>query len=263
MPPSPGPAFSLLALMNLMSASAAADAFRPAVRPHARFLVRHLWLPLAATLALSAVLMAGNGDQWLADQLYRAEGGHWLLKDHWFTATLVHRGGKYASTAAAVGLLVFGLLARRSSRWRSWSRPALYLVLAVALSTAAVSLLKGLTHMDCPWDLAGYGGGRAFFGLFESRHGLPASGCFPAGHASAGYAWVALYFAALATRPRWRWAGLATGLGAGLLFGISQQLRGAHFLSHDLWTLATCWGVALGLSMWLLRPAARATGEAA
>lgn len=248
--------------MTLMPASTASEAF-PASRSHNRFLARHLWIPLAAALAFSAVLMAGGGDRWLAELLYRAEGGRWLLKDHWLTATVVHRGGKYASTAAALGLLVFGLLARRSPRWRSWSRAALYVVLAVGLSTAAVSLLKDVTHMDCPWDLAGYGGSRAFFGLFEPRHGLAASGCFPAGHASAGYAWVALYFAALAVRPRWRRAGLAIGLGAGLLFGFSQQLRGAHFLSHDLWSLATCWGVALGLYLTWPWPAARGTGDAA
>jgi membrane-associated PAP2 superfamily phosphatase len=39
----------------------------------------------------------------------------------------------------------------------------------------------------------------------------------------------------------------------GLLFGFSQQLRGAHFLSHDLWTLAICWGTALGLFLWFRR----------
>ena len=44
-----------------------------------------------------------------------------------------------------------------------------------------------------------------------------------------------------------RAGGLAVGLLAGGVFGFSQQLRGAHFLSHDLWTLATCWAVSLGL----------------
>lgn len=30
----------------------------------------------------------------------------------------------------------------------------------------------------------------------------------------------------------------------GLTFGITQQLRGAHFLSHDLWSAALCWAIA-------------------
>ena len=50
-------------------------------------------------------------------------------------------------------------------------------------------------------------------------------------------------------RRLWRWLGLVTGLSAGLLFGISQQLRGAHFVSHDIWTLGICWATASLVSM--------------
>ena len=32
-----------------------------------------------------------------------------------------------------------------------------------------------------------------------------------------------------------------------MLFGFSQQLRGAHFLSHDVWSAAICWLTALGV----------------
>lgn len=76
---------------------------------------------------------------------------------------------------------------------------------------------------------------------------MAAQACFPAGHASAGYAWLCLYYFALLWRPSWRWAGLWIGLGAGLVFGISQQLRGAHFLSHDVATALICWLLSLGL----------------
>lgn len=99
-----------------------------------------------------------------------------------------------------------------------------------------------------PWDLLRYGGRQPFIGLFTLRpEGMPAQACFPAGHASAGYAWLCLYFFALLWRPSWRWTGLWIGLGTGLVFGISQQLRGAHFLSHDIATALICWLLSLGL----------------
>jgi membrane-associated PAP2 superfamily phosphatase len=47
------------------------------------------------------------------------------------------------------------------------------------------------------------------------------------------------------------------GLVAGGVFGAAQQLRGAHFLSHDLWTLATCWTVSLLLFLLVRRITAR------
>jgi len=64
-----------------------------------------------------------------------------------------------------------------------------------------------------------------------------------------------LYFFFLNAGPHLRWRGLAIGIAAGVVFGIAQQLRGAHFLSHDLWTAAICWTTAVGLYLWL-RPKA-------
>lgn len=231
--------------MKLQSSPAVAVSLPPPFSPSAP-LATHLCLPLAVLLIANAWLAAGGGDMAFADLLYRLEGGRWALQDAWFTSHLVHRVGKWLSIAASLFVLLATLRAWRTPR-HPWRWPLLALVLSLAFSTGLVSLLKHLTAMDCPWDLARYGGTRAFYGLFESRQGVPASGCFPAGHASAGFAWVALYFFAMSVRPQWRWAGLAIGLGVGALFGFSQQLRGAHFLSHDLWSLAVCWMVALGL----------------
>lgn len=91
-------------------------------------------------------------------------------------------------------MLVLAIVAWCRPRLKVLCWPLTYLAASIALSTSLVSLLKSWTAMDCPWDLSRYGGTQAMIGLFESRHGIAASGCFPAGHASAGYAWVALYF---------------------------------------------------------------------
>ena len=62
---------------------------------------RKLGLAVMA-VAASLVLMAGNGDQWLADQIYRWEGSRWAFKDAWWTTHVIHRGGKNLSTLAGV-----------------------------------------------------------------------------------------------------------------------------------------------------------------
>lgn len=224
------------------------------------FLVHHLAWPLAAAVLASAALMHGGGDRWLADVAFHLEGGRWVLRDHWLTSGVIHRGGKWLSALAAAAVLGLYLRALRDRQWASLRQPLLYLLLAAALGSASVSLLKSVTHVDCPWDLAGYGGTREPRELFASPAvGAPRGVCYPAGHASAGYAWVSLYFAAMLWRPRWRWWGLGIGIGAGLLFGIGQQLRGAHFLSHDIAALAVCWLVALVLFVAFHSRASRTT----
>ena len=69
--------------------------------------------------------------------------------------------------------------------------------------------------------------------------------CFPAGHASAGYAWVALYFFFLAAAPRWRWLGLSTGLeyDPGIYSDTAELVAlarvaskyGGRYISHMRW----------------------------
>ncbi len=212
-----------------------------------KFLFFHLWLPLVGVMLLSGLLMGLAGDQSLADLLYRPEGGQWLLKQHWITEYLIHRVGKWLSIVAGLCLLA-GMLVRCRGGLAGcrYLRASLYVVVTLVLSTSLISLVKRLTGMDCPWDLVRYGGGFPFIGLFESRHGLKGR---RAAFLQAMPVQVMLGCACILQRgvcPAWRWLGLMIGLVAGLIFGISQQLRGAHFLSHDLWSLTICWLVALG-----------------
>lgn len=197
---------------------------------------------------LIAAWSLGHGDLWLADRIYAWEGGRWALKDAFLTEEVIHVGGRNSSAVAWVGLFACYVIARFRAGWSGARRPLAYLLLATLAGALLVAWVKSWSNVDCPWDLQGYGGERPFVGLLALRPvGLSRGACFPAGHASGGYAWLALYFFLLAVRPSLRWWGLATGLALGLAFGISQQLRGAHFLSHDLWTAAICWGVSAAL----------------
>jgi len=210
-------------------------------------------MPLAAFCLLSLLLIGLRGDLWLADRLYAMEGHAWSLQNGYVTQDLLHAAGRQASKNLWFALALVLAFAVFAPQMKQWRLPLAYLLLATLASTAAVGLLKRWTHVDCPWDLLRYGGGNAYYSLFMHRPSiLGQARCFPAGHASAGYAWTALYFFFLKVRPRWRWWGLGFGLGLGALFGVAQQLRGAHFLSHDVWTLMICWLIALAFYLPML-----------
>ena len=208
----------------------------------------HLWIPLLIFAATIAVITWQHFDWRLAHSLYAGQGDAWPLRKAFLTETLIHKRGHDLSVAAWLAALVTWLVALKREALRPWRRPLGYLLLSVLLSTLLISWIKSWSNIDCPWDTVGLGGDRPYVSVFSIRPaGLPHGRCFPAGHASGGYAWMALYFFFLMIRPHLRWRGLAIGVGAGLVFGIAQQIRGAHFVSHDLWTAMLCWMVAFGL----------------
>lgn len=211
-----------------------------------RFKLWHAWLPFMLVGLLLLVDTVFGLDQRLADAVYAWEGHRWALKEAFATQQLVHRGGHDISLLAWCAACAVWAWSLHAEHRRIWRKPLSYLVLATLATTLLVAWIKSWSNMDCPWDLLRYGGERPFVGLFEVRPlGIGRARCFPAAHAGAGYAWLSMYFFLGVVRPRWRWVGLLVGLGTGLTFGVAQQLRGAHFLSHDLWTLAICWALAL------------------
>jgi membrane-associated PAP2 superfamily phosphatase len=76
---------------------------------------------------------------------------------------------------------------------------------------------------------------------------MSAGHCFPAAHASSGYALIAFYFVFRERSRLLARAGVVATVLAGLVFGLAQQSRGAHFVSHDLWSAFLVWWISLSL----------------
>jgi len=205
----------------------------------------HLQIPFALFVILALSIELGGVDMWLADKFYAWEGGTWALKNAWLTSAIIHNAGKHLSLLIALFILLAFISTYFSQRFRQYRRELLYLLLAAGGGSLLISILKDITHVSCAWDFSRYGGDREYATVFIQMLQRKGHNCFPAGHASGGYAWLAFYFLGIHLNSKWRWAGLALACTVGLIFGISQQLRGAHFISHDLWTLGICWFFSL------------------
>ena len=128
----------------------------------------------------------------------------------------------------------------------SWQREITWAILGMALSILLITYLKRHSFHACPWDLIRYGGHSEFIPLLKNAHADTTLGhCFPAAHAAGGFIWLAFYFALHDRAPRIAYWMLGLGLVLGNVMGFSQCLRGAHFLSHQLWTLLWIWLVLL------------------
>jgi membrane-associated PAP2 superfamily phosphatase len=212
-------------------------------------------LTLFALVALMA-WDATRGDLLLA----RMAGSHlgFPLRENPFMVHVMHEGARNLSWALVILLFAairwpFGVLRRLDTGSR------VQLALTVLGSVIAVSIIKHASHTSCPWDLQEFGGVARYvshwsWGVGDGGPG----GCFPAGHASAAFAYVGGYFVLRRVSPRaaviWLW----TAVVAGLVLGVAQQLRGAHYMSHTLWTAWVCWTVGFAIDVVVTRFGSRA-----
>jgi len=209
------------------------------------------WITLVALIAVLA-WDAGGGDLALSRWFGGPAGFPW--REAWFTRDLLHDGGRRLAT----GVLALGLAhawwwprrtgPSRAERWR-WTA-------VVLLSLVAVPAIKRVSQTSCPWDLAEFGGVASYvphwlLGVVDGGPGH----CFPSGHAVAAFAFFGMAFLWRPHRPRLARAWLAGTLAAGAVFGAAQLVRGAHYLSHTLWTAWLCWAIAAAAAHapWALR----------
>ena len=161
----------------------------------------------------------------------------------------MHEVPRFASWALVVGLFVairwpLGVLRPLDLRGR------VQLAVTVLASVLAVSLIKTHSQTSCPWDLEAFGGIARY--VSHWRWGVDDGGpgkCFPAGHASAAFAYVGGWFVFRRSAPTLAWRWLAFAVLAGLALGIGQQMRGAHYMSHTLWTAWICWSVGFAIDV--------------
>lgn len=182
----------------------------------------------------------------IVSPFYDSENAIWPLKDHWLIQSVLHIFAQHLMKL--FGLLLLGVILYLSfTKKNPPLRKALGCgFLAMAAGVTVVGYLKGQTRLYCPWDLEMFGGELPHHLLFQSLvSDSPIGHAFPSAHAAVGFSFLSVYFAAAMFAPQWRFRALGFGLGLGFLFGFVQQMRGAHFLSHDLFSLAICWLAAL------------------
>ena len=173
---------------------------------------------------------------------------HWFgnshgfaLQNDWFMVNIAHEGARKLAWVIVLGLSLMiwwplGLLQKVPYSRR------VQLVVGALLSLIVMALMKRISATSCPWDISDFGGVGHYvshwaWGVTDGGGGH----CFPAGHASAGFAFISGYFALRHNLPRAARIWLAAALIAGFALGLAQQMRGAHFMSHTLWTAWLCW----------------------
>lgn len=206
-------------------------------------------------LLLSGLLftwIARNGalDFWLAQQFFDPVAQHFPLR----ASQSLEFWGHAVLKSITVWIWVICIVLTLASSWvrvlRPWRRALLLFVLMAGCAAFVIQTLKGASVHSCPWDINVFGGQARWFPLFGPIGSLAGPGlCWPGGHASGGFALAAGYFALRERTPQLaRWI-LAVGLLFGTVMSLVQMARGAHFLSHNLWSLWLVWATCFAIDV--------------
>ncbi|MCZ2721012.1 phosphatase PAP2 family protein [Marinomonas sp. 15G1-11] len=184
-------------------------------------------------------------DLFVQNSLYDFTEKHWLLSlDKGSMVHFIFYDGIKALLIIFALILLVLLLFFRKRPWVKERRKGLMTVLlSLIFIPMSVGIAKDISNVACPYKLTAYGGRIPYVGVFESYpDGLkPAQTqrCFPAAHASGGFALLSLFF--LARTKKGRTQAVAAALSVGWLMGGYKMLIGHHFLSHTLVSMIFSW----------------------
>lgn len=185
--------------------------------------------------------------RWYGD----AHGFVW--RDHPLLSRVLHDQARQLGWVMVWGITAWAVwpmgVWRTASRGERWG-----LVAAIWLSLLLIVALKRWSLSSCPWDLAEFGGKAVYvshwvWGVADGGGGH----CFPGGHASTAFALFALPLWLWSRSPVWSRSLLVLVWLIGLGLGWVQQMRGAHHLSHNLWTAWLCAATAWAVRWQVLR----------
>lgn len=202
-------------------------------------------VPLWILLAVSAFVIVALAnytslDLTLADRMFDFQQGQFAYKHAFMLETVMHSFAKQLLTFVWIVLVVIAWMPAKILHYRL-SEATLYKLRWIGLlafvNAIFVSCLKHQMPHACPWDVTRYGGNLPWAPTFSTHPAMEAGHCFPAGHATSGVWLAALCLLWLPQSPRKALLVALAGLSVGLILGLGQQLRGAHFLSHTLTSL--------------------------
>ncbi|MEN4045026.1 MULTISPECIES: phosphatase PAP2 family protein [Sulfurimonas] len=202
-------------------------------------------------LLLFSIIFFGisDVDLRLQDQFFDFTTHKWVL--FWGEQPykfIFYDGIKKLLIAFAVSLLLALIFFRKTKLVNDYKRGMIIVILSAIFVPLIASSIKGETNMPCPKDEVRYGGvyprtavWQNYTHEFKLHHHK--SKCWPAGHASGGFALLSLIF--LFHKRRNKIIASAVALTIGWSMGLYKMVIGDHFFSHTVITMILAWLIIL------------------
>lgn len=200
-------------------------------------------------LVLSVVFLGiSNVDSVVQDLLYNMQTQQWILsKSDQPYHFIFYKSIKILLILISILLLVSLLFFRKIKIVIQYKKGLMIVLFSLIFVTTISVEIKKHSNMPCPKHQIHYGGKYPDTVVWESYpkpyDSFEKTKCWPAGHASAGFALLSLFF--LFKRKRNKYIGLIVGLSLGWSMGIYKMLIGDHYFSHTFISMLLAWFIIL------------------
>ena len=164
----------------------------------------------------------------------------WKYRDSFVLEKILHKGGVIVTIVILVSLLGRLFYLFKYTNDKNKIKYFSFIFFTSIFTIITIFFLKRYSTLPCPWNSIVFGGEMNTPSLWNAFSvDLPKGKCFPAGHSSGGFCFLSMYFGYTIIYGKRNFKTLIPGLVLGVAFGLTQQMRGAHYLSHDLTTILT------------------------
>ncbi|MDD2828016.1 MAG: phosphatase PAP2 family protein [Sulfuricurvum sp.] len=203
-------------------------------------------IAVTALVLITTVLFFGlsGTDIWVQSHFYNPQTHQWIVDTNNEVLKFIFYDGikRLLIIIAVIFLLV--LIVGWNKEWmRGYRRGFFIVILSSIIVPVAVGSLKAVTNMPCPKNVETFGGVYPHTCVWEKYTAkechLEKQKCWPAGHASGGFALLSLIFLFHSRRNKILSAVVAMVIGWSM--GSYKMLIGDHFLSHTVITMILAW----------------------
>ncbi len=215
---------------------------------------RQIFLTITALVITLLFFEYTNTDIALQNYFYDFNTHTWLIdRNEPILKFIFYKGIKNLLIIFAVCILFSLIFLRKKKIIKEYQKGLILIVLAAIFIPLTIGALKSATNTPCPKNIEHFGGTYPDIKVldtypkdFKQKKRIK---CWPAGHASGGFALFSLFF--LFKDKKNRKKALAIALAVGWSMSLYKMFIGDHFLSHSLVTMEIAWLIVLLLEKYL------------
>ncbi|MDD2888572.1 MAG: phosphatase PAP2 family protein [Aliarcobacter sp.] len=211
-------------------------------------LTKQIVITAILLIAVIALFQFTQLDIFVQNFFYNFESKVWLIdKNEPILKFFLYDGMKIFLILIAVTILFSLVFLRKNKLIQEYKKGLIIVLLSAIFVPLMIGSLKAISNTPCPCNIVNFDGIYPDIKVFDSYPKdfvQPSKAkCWPAGHASGGFALMALFFL-FKTQINQKRA-LILALLTGWSMGTYKMLLGDHFLSHTIITMMMAWLIIL------------------